>query len=597
MRISAFLILYFCLSSLIACRQTTTIAPVLHQAETFMSESPDSALLLLEAIQSPEKQSAEDYATWCLLLTQARDKNYLEHTSDSVINIAIDYFEHTNNHSRYATSLYYKGRVLQSLNERENAIKVYLRALDIAKEGTDYSLLFLITSQIGHLYAYLPLVKQTLSAYQDSYKYAVLDKDSSSIAVAYAYIGRAYGLQEDWSHAISSYQEAIKIAEKIRDKAILRLGLNELASIYVRTRQLELASACLHYVEKMEDIHSDKTRIYLSIGNMYRIWSKYDKAEKYLNKALQADNIYTKRRVYQSFYYLFEEQGKYEKAIEYNNKFWKYTDSISSLKTQEMILDITAKYENEKLLNINSQLRWKQKQRMLFFVILFLIFSGCVYGLVMNFHRVLLEKNRRMLSIKRKLGIYSRELEKGKKLILKNEEKIRYLNDLIKEDKSKQEQLENERKNILLKNEKIKKTNEKLCIKINNLECSLDLKGKDIEKYQTKLKKKEACPNILLRIKQDLSELSNEDWDELFVMVDVMCNCFSKRLREKHPMLTNDDLKFCCLAKLNFSILDIAVLMNIQKSTVSKRKQRIIKHINDPNITNVEKLDDYIAHF
>ena len=100
MRISAFLILYFCLSSLIACRQTTTIAPVLHQAETFMSESPDSALLLLEAIQSPEKQSAEDYATWCLLLTQARDKNYLEHTSDSVINIAIDYFEHTNNHSK-----------------------------------------------------------------------------------------------------------------------------------------------------------------------------------------------------------------------------------------------------------------------------------------------------------------------------------------------------------------------------------------------------------------------------------------------------------------------------------------------------------------
>ena len=58
-----------------------------------MSEHPDSALFLLEQVATPEKMPERDYATWCLLITEARDKNYIEHTSDSLINVAIQYFE------------------------------------------------------------------------------------------------------------------------------------------------------------------------------------------------------------------------------------------------------------------------------------------------------------------------------------------------------------------------------------------------------------------------------------------------------------------------------------------------------------------------
>jgi hypothetical protein len=75
-----FFSLAFCL---IACRQYPHIQPLLQEAETLMGSRPDSSLILLE----------EDYATWCLLMTQARDKNYVEHTSDSVIGVAVRYFE------------------------------------------------------------------------------------------------------------------------------------------------------------------------------------------------------------------------------------------------------------------------------------------------------------------------------------------------------------------------------------------------------------------------------------------------------------------------------------------------------------------------
>ena len=85
-----FLSLAFCL---IACRQYPHIQPLLQEAETLMVSRPDRSLILLESIPSPEKLSEENNATWWLLMAQARDKNYVEHTSNLVIGVAVRYFD------------------------------------------------------------------------------------------------------------------------------------------------------------------------------------------------------------------------------------------------------------------------------------------------------------------------------------------------------------------------------------------------------------------------------------------------------------------------------------------------------------------------
>ena len=55
---------------------------------------------------------------------------------------------------RKATALYYEGRVNHDMNNAEEATDYYLRARDVAKNTTDYTLLYLINSQLGTLYAY-----------------------------------------------------------------------------------------------------------------------------------------------------------------------------------------------------------------------------------------------------------------------------------------------------------------------------------------------------------------------------------------------------------------------------------------------------------
>lgn len=70
------------------------VSNVFDKVERYMDVYPDSALLLLEQIPHPEELRGKQRADYALLLTQARDKNYLDSLqSDSLIKIAVDYYK------------------------------------------------------------------------------------------------------------------------------------------------------------------------------------------------------------------------------------------------------------------------------------------------------------------------------------------------------------------------------------------------------------------------------------------------------------------------------------------------------------------------
>ena len=119
--------IYYCVllifSLLISgCRKKASISPVLQEAESLLPTDPDSAYRLLEALPSPEKSRNLEYATWCLLFTQAKDKSYRTHTSDSLIRFATDYFRTSGDRKRYATALYTSGRVASELDEPDDVL-------------------------------------------------------------------------------------------------------------------------------------------------------------------------------------------------------------------------------------------------------------------------------------------------------------------------------------------------------------------------------------------------------------------------------------------------------------------------------------------
>ena len=65
--------------------------------EAIMPTQPDSALVLLDTLHTdPNDFTAKDRAHYYLLLTEAMDKCYLTHTTDSLITIAKNYYENAN---------------------------------------------------------------------------------------------------------------------------------------------------------------------------------------------------------------------------------------------------------------------------------------------------------------------------------------------------------------------------------------------------------------------------------------------------------------------------------------------------------------------
>ena len=78
---------------LLACSRAGEHEALFKQVENIVNERPDSAMMLLETIQNPERLPERDWAYWALLTTQAKDKLYIRHTSDSVINRVVDYFD------------------------------------------------------------------------------------------------------------------------------------------------------------------------------------------------------------------------------------------------------------------------------------------------------------------------------------------------------------------------------------------------------------------------------------------------------------------------------------------------------------------------
>ena len=79
-------------------------APILLEVEKIIEEQPDSALSILNKVENINQLSEKDHATYCLLLTQAQDLNYITHTSDSLIKIAATYFEKSNDKHKASLS-------------------------------------------------------------------------------------------------------------------------------------------------------------------------------------------------------------------------------------------------------------------------------------------------------------------------------------------------------------------------------------------------------------------------------------------------------------------------------------------------------------
>lgn len=98
--------------SLYTCQWSNTYPPAMIQAERYMNLHPDSALHLLESMADTLTTLPEKTQMYYHLLTiQAKDKQYIIHTSDSLIKHIVDFYEKSDNDEHLMIAYYYQGKV------------------------------------------------------------------------------------------------------------------------------------------------------------------------------------------------------------------------------------------------------------------------------------------------------------------------------------------------------------------------------------------------------------------------------------------------------------------------------------------------------
>ena len=556
------------------------------KVENLMPQHPDSALMLLEQIENKENLSRKDKAHYSLLLTEAEDKTYVTHTTDSLISIAADYYEKTDDLGRKAKAWYYKGRINQDLGHPLKAQEYYLKALRDEEKIEDHALLGRIHNHIGMLYAYQKVYEKALPFQKKAVENFHLINDSTGQVFALRDLGRTFlmlGLQDS---SIICNQKAIALMRK----RIIPSVYTELAGLYIDRQRMEEAHGLLRISLQNVAKPQAKYPVYLVLGELYKKSGQIDSARFYLQACINSAPLPETRAG--GLFHLKEialEKGQWEQAALLSKQYELLKDSIEQGKNAESIRNVQAFYSyNEIEQDLWEARLYASKQKSFYS----LLITACLFLLTVALLRFIHYRRERKNLLQR--------LKANEEQIQRNEQTLKNISD-VKDSLQNEIQIykTTERQLSKEKDEQLKRTNEEIRQKIMQLEKLSHTKD-ELEKNlltlrseNSNLKKREQAREEERKKIEESERLQNErlydkfrspagweptdtDWHKLFISVDKLYPKMVTTL-QKSTSLNESERKICYLSKIGVKPGAIEILLG--KGNVSVYRKRLYEKL------------------
>ena len=143
----------------------------LGKMEALMQEDPVKVLETLENIDERTLKGDKAKALYALLYSQAKDKNWIDETDDSLISIAVNYFKESNDTYHKFLSYFYCGRVYQNAGNLAKAIISFTKAEEMVTDMCDFYYVGLLYANLGLLYQDINNYTKSLEAFENAFKY------------------------------------------------------------------------------------------------------------------------------------------------------------------------------------------------------------------------------------------------------------------------------------------------------------------------------------------------------------------------------------------------------------------------------------------
>ncbi|MBO5444213.1 MAG: hypothetical protein J5995_02525 [Muribaculaceae bacterium] len=553
-------------------------------AENIMEDNPDSALVLLDNVDS-ESLGSSDYPYFALLYTQARIKTGEPVLSDSLVDAAFAGLKDVKSGNWSIRAYFYKGMVLYDSGHEREAMRYFLKSYELAKKSNDWYWIAksseMISDTFFNVYNYTEAEKYSKEAIVNfgksgrisNQRYAICD-----LATIY--------LNCDIERAVCLLDSLWNVCnmEQPRDSALLDYIMYPRAIAYVNSEKLEDISAGQLAIldndfsrESAIENVIVKSRILSLQDSLKSVKILLDGADAYdLDKGERAHLMYAS-------YMNAKNSGNYEHAVSLTDSLLQLQSLIAENILSESMAGVQRDfYFEEAVIEKNKSKELK----------LILYSAGTIALLVIaaiilinrqrsKLHRMELEANiAELIHLKEKNDLMVKE-----KVILTREKES--MTATIEDLSGKL----NEKSALILQNSKaieyLFKDRWKILNSLFNEYFNLSESDKlktvilnDIEKELKNLQTKKSIAHIEEMVNRYMGEIMS-------------------KLRNECKKLNEDDYTFISLVYAGFSVRTICLLMKIKYKLFYLKRERLIKRIAASDAPDkdlfVEKLKNHSA--
>lgn len=521
----------------------------LARADGYMMSHPDSALLILDHMDTSRIASKRNRARYALLHTMAIDRNYIDTTDLSVLKNAVDYYQRHGRAKERMRTFYYQGRILFNRRDYPSAVVAFSKSLDYSDNIDDDWMKGMICSLLSSTYNYnynkadeLKYAKYALDFFE---KYGDdLYIDNARFGLALAYHNNRLFSPSDSLYRIIITNPQYKI-----------FAITGLANNAINENPLRPQDAVKNF-EKAVSLGAT-----LSANDMYRyayaliLDGKRERADNILNRAA---GIPVDVGTYWWKYCIAKEKQDYAGALELYEYYSSQRDSlINALLAQSLYRAESEHYAAE------AQATKHQSER-LSFILVFVLSSSCLLLLVFVFYW----QNRKIQE-----RLVRNELE----------QKIADAQALVDIASQKSERFREEEEKLVNLRSSFASMYQSQFARIGNLvNSNLDI---SIHLIDESIKK--AFSDIYSEISSGVKQQRkfeariNADLDNIIT-----------KIRADFPSFDDDTIRLLCYVIVGFKDSAIATILNENNSTIRTRKSRLKKTILE---TPTENIDLYRA--
>lgn len=511
---------------LVACGSDRRVA----LAEKLMAEKEtDSAIAVMQEIKEPQNNLADrDYALYALLLSEAMHrKQQLNAETDTLLLPAIKYFSGSGDSLYAERALYCKAHLDRRLYRMKDAMQSFLKALLFLQGSGNDEQLYRVNTWLG-------VVCLNQEEYEGKMRYskealkAALRMDNlfyknlalCDIATGYYFLNR---LDSALYYAQAAYDAAI--ADSLPSQ--LPHVYTDLGSIYAKMGENGKA---LEYIDKAIGLRPRKDTLailglYADKVDLFGKLGQYDSAYHYFRKAVASPNLATQADAYNHMSGAYYKMGRCNEAYSLLLRFTELADSVRKQRHTAEVIALQELYKHEQLSveNLYWRTQAAERQSNVYLMATLSLLSLWIASTIYFFYW---RNRRRLVEQQHQLASQQEELHHQRQVTTENLQRMD----------------EMEQKETRLKETFFRRLNQRIV--------------QEIEKGS----------NILL---------SDDDWEDIVQNADIIFDNFTRRLQQHYPALNKEDLRYCCMVKMQLSQLEMSQIMHLEKDSVKKRLKRI----------------------